>query len=137
MGSFFVCYFPGRYFRFNRLGFRRWWRVSAPERNQEAQGGAELSGIAGVKALERGKNGGMGFGRVRHGEVIDVFMRHEHVAFGIPADTRAEVAALVPGDRFFHEGTRRPRHLQVTRSSTTWRSAKLRCLKSARAVATR
>ena len=60
--------------------------------------------IAGIEAVEGGKNGGVGLRIVGHGQVIDVFVWHEPVAVGIFGDARAEGAGLVFEDRFFHEG---------------------------------
>jgi len=79
------------------------WRVAAAERKQEAQGGAEFARVAGVEAAESGEDNGVGFGGVRHGEVIDVLVGHEHVAVGVSGDERLEGAVLVLEDGLFHE----------------------------------
>jgi hypothetical protein len=88
---------------FGRFGVRYGWRVATAQGCQEAQEGAELLAVAAVEAVQRGEDSGVGLGGVGHGEVVDVFVGHEHATVFVLWDARTEAAALVFEDGFFHE----------------------------------
>lgn len=88
--------------RHRRGGYGR--RCAAADRDEEAERVAELAGIAGVEAAESGEDDGVRFGRVGHGEVVDVLVGQERFAVGVAWRARAEGAVLMLEDGLFHEG---------------------------------